>query len=1067
MAVNRRAIRRRSENPRSWKPPRPGPVSTSPPPPSSPGPRRPRRPRPLDPGDVQANPPAPDATRGGLEAAIDDFTRAWERGEAPQAEGYVDRLPVEDQAELVYHEYCLAEAAGLGPDPGDYLRRFPEQAGPLGRLFSLHGAFSDSRVRDLVARGAATLPEAGDEIGPYRLARELGRGAFARVFLAEQADLGDRLVVVKVSTRASSEPKLLARARHAHIVEVLRQAEAQGEDGPLHLVCMPFLGGATLSAVLDARRALGRPARSGRDLLADLDRVAAAEYPTVAPDRLGPAEFPASERTRPAREVIAGLSHARALAWVVSRLAEALDHAHRRGVTHGDLKPSNILLTADGTPMLFDFNLAVDRLEAEAEGIAAADSGGTLAYMAPERLRAIAEAGAPGPGHPGKGPEPHRADLYALGLVLLEALTGRRPPLPRGDFAGAPGLAAALLAGRGQWPAALVGPQGRSIPPALRSILAKCLAPDPLDRWRCDRRLAFAAGGARVGLARRARRYRPVLIGAALTLAVAVAVGLVASALIAGTKRDQALSKLSLIYDRHDSGAFGIGRSNTWQPLHPEIAIELSGRQLARYDAASDPRWPDRDDVRSLPDRERGELEGWLCEQAFRQARALGRRADSPADWRRAVALLDRTIARFPLGTLRSQRRELLDQLRLDPPAPSPDRGIRADPWMEAYLAGVAAEDLHAREALEHYADALRARPDGFWAHYRAAKVAARLDESPLAARHLRACVARWPNNPLLHAMLAVSLYHVEQSTLKGSRGNLAIEALAECERAIDIDPDFVPAYQLRAILRGASGNDEAVKIDLSRLALLRRPSSGIEDLKVRLGLVSYPGPSYTPIPTSIDILARQAIAADASDFEARAILPFGLVRDGRVEDAVYQYDQILESNPEDLTSRCEKAAVLRRVDPKRANEAFGDLIDRPRFEEVFNHQPLAIRAFHHFATDLLSQGKVEQALDVANRSLAHVLRNRALQTETIIARSDAFGPVLLAPQGETYYLLARIHAVACRTDRRRIDQVVDSLDRAFICDPSFRTVWFAKDRLFDDLREEIVDRIEDGPVDR
>src|SRR5262249_43961732 len=63
----------------------------------------------------------------------------------------------------------------------------------------------------------------GDSIGPFRLVRGLGRGSFARVFLARQSDLSDRLVVVKISTRATAEPHLLARARHAHIVEVLQQ----------------------------------------------------------------------------------------------------------------------------------------------------------------------------------------------------------------------------------------------------------------------------------------------------------------------------------------------------------------------------------------------------------------------------------------------------------------------------------------------------------------------------------------------------------------------------------------------------------------------------------------------------------------------------------------------------------------------------------------------------------------------------------------------------------------------------------------------------------------------------
>src|SRR5690606_13917405 len=130
--------------------------------------------------------------------------------------------------------------------------------------------------------GPPTGLDAGDEIGPYHLVRELGQGGFARVFLARQTDLEDRLVVLKVTTRPTTEPRLLARAPHAHIVPVLR--EATTPDG-LQLLCMPFLGGASLSAALAERRGLGRRPTTGLDLLADLDRVSADEFPEADLER--------------------------------------------------------------------------------------------------------------------------------------------------------------------------------------------------------------------------------------------------------------------------------------------------------------------------------------------------------------------------------------------------------------------------------------------------------------------------------------------------------------------------------------------------------------------------------------------------------------------------------------------------------------------------------------------------------------------------------------------------------------------------------------------------------------
>ena len=98
------------------------------------------------------------------------------------------------------------------------------------------------------------------------LRRELGRGGFARVFLAEQTNLENRLVVLKVSTRMTREPWLLARVRHAHIVEIVSHARV--DDDAFQLICMPFWGGATLAAVLAGAPRVGqapgfgdRPAR--------------------------------------------------------------------------------------------------------------------------------------------------------------------------------------------------------------------------------------------------------------------------------------------------------------------------------------------------------------------------------------------------------------------------------------------------------------------------------------------------------------------------------------------------------------------------------------------------------------------------------------------------------------------------------------------------------------------------------------------------------------------------------------------------------------------------------------
>ncbi len=1060
MAMNPRARRGRSDAQRISPGSRPAPTG-------DPRRRQPARPRPRP--DRPAGPQAPAASGVGagavaesaLEAVLDDFTASWERGEGPKAERYLDRIRFEDSAELIYHEYCLAEASELAPDAADYLRRFPHHADRLSRLFSLHGAFSGSTLRGWVE--PTDLPEAGDEIGPYRLLRELGRGAFARVFLAEQSDLDRRLVVLKVSTRSTAEPRLLARARHPHIVEVLRHATT--DDGSLHLVCMPFLGGATLAAVLEARRELGRPARSGADLLADLDRASAPEYPSA-------------ELLRPAREVIAGLTHPKALAWVVARLAEALDHAHGRGVAHGDLKPSNILLTAEATPLLLDMNLSTDWRGPDEGAVTdgqGADLGGTPAYMAPERLLAIARGGAAS-----NASDSHRSDLYALGLVLLEALTGVGPEVPRSRPKDSRDLARALAGLRQDLPGPLRGRGRRSIPPALRSILTKCLCPDPagrhtrgnelaedLDLWRSDLPLAFAREPRRSALARLARRRRFPLIATGLTLAAALMVASVASVLMKGSRRDEARAKYrGQVVARADSGAFVYRRAGQWRDDDLSDPAEASARQLARYDVQADTDWRRRDDVRSLPDDEREELEAWLLEQVLRHAVALRLRPDSPDSWRRALDLLVRTLAHSPSTALRAERSTLLGLLGMPDVGPGPSAGASPPRWMDAYLAGVAAEPLHARESLDHYREALRDRPGLFWAHYRAATVAFRVGEYQLAAEQLRRCTARSPENPALHLHLASALCYLEAETPGFQETALVTEALVECDRAVELDPDYAMAYHIRASVRQASGRADDAKADLSRLAALTTRGGPGSVLDLGLSLNFRPGPDHADRSPLLHADARKALAHEPRNLAARTTLAAMLLH-SQPDEALAEFDRVLEADPGHLRARYQRANLLHQLESRKGLAEFAILIEDPRFQELLVEEPQAFRAFHYLATDLLKRGQIPESLALARRSLDLINTTRTLGDARTHSSRNPGVQISYSPKGETHYLLARIHAAQAKAEAGGVDLVADNLGRCFAIDSDFRDRWFARDPRFDGLRDELARRLQVGPVDR
>ena len=267
---------------------------------------------------------------------------------------------------MVYEEFCLLEEDGQAPEAADFLARYSALAEPLRRVLDIHGLIGSATVSNSMISPSSSVsvspaatdsasrvvfPEAGQTIGGFYLVEELGRGAFARVFLARERQLADRPVALKVSRRGSREPQALARLQHTHIVPVHshRVDPATG----LHLLCMPYFGRVTLARVL-AEVGQEDEILSGSALLGALDRLA------------DPADFPPARRSA-CRAALAERSYARAVAWWAARLAEALEHAHDRGVLHRDIKPSNVLVLDDGMPMLLDFNLARESVHAEDE----------------------------------------------------------------------------------------------------------------------------------------------------------------------------------------------------------------------------------------------------------------------------------------------------------------------------------------------------------------------------------------------------------------------------------------------------------------------------------------------------------------------------------------------------------------------------------------------------------------------------------------------------------------------------------------------------------------------------
>jgi eukaryotic-like serine/threonine-protein kinase len=394
-----------------------------------------------------------------------DLALRLEGGEQIRVESYLGRfpeLPPDLFVALAYEEYCARSDAGLAPDPDEYDARFPTLAAEIRDLIDIH-KFVDSS-QDLLfgevrEHDDVPFPRAGETISGFRLVEELGRGRIARVFLAEERHLADRPVALKVSRMGSREPQTLALLQHTHIVPV-HSYHVDVVTG-FHLLCMPYFGRLTLADVLSAPRT--RSAKTGTELLAALD-----ELGTPGPAR------PRAE----GREALQARSFAQAIAWWGARLAEALQYAHDYGVLHHDIKPSNVLITADATPMLLDFNLA---RASGPDGRRSAEIGGTLAYMAPEHIDAVTGSKDDTARH--DSPLDGRADIYSLGALLHEVLGSRPYWRPEAIEGLADGLRSLIAARRA--PASLLkrSEGGRRVPAALAAVIRRCLEPDPADRY--------------------------------------------------------------------------------------------------------------------------------------------------------------------------------------------------------------------------------------------------------------------------------------------------------------------------------------------------------------------------------------------------------------------------------------------------------------------------------------------------------------------------------------------------------------------------------------------------------
>ena len=905
-----------------------------------------------DPADFLPPPGHPRRPEVVRELVRVDLEFAWDRGDERRVEHYRGRFPelfadADGLRGVAWEEFRLRQAAGETPTPEEYRARlgidlFSSDRRP-GRLPSTRRLADAAAEHDFSADGvyAPTAVGPGAVVCGFEVRSELGRGAFGRVFLAREPGLAGRPVVLKVSAKRPGESQTLARLQHTNIVPVY----SVHRHGPMHVICMPYLGATTLADLLDAFRGAGGPPESGKGLVTTLaDRAArvstAADAPASRPGsdaapRVVPAEKPPTGLSRDTLARLERLTYVETVLWLGAQLADGLAHAHDRGVLHRDLKPANVLLTDDGRPMLLDFNLAADEAT---DPDSAAHAGGTLRYMPPEALAALAA------GTPHADP---RADVYGLGLILFELLAGTSPF--RDPPAGPMGAVIEQM-----WAARLALPPTAGlrtdVTPAVMSILATCLDPDPANRYpsaaalRDDlqrqldsRPLAFAPERSWRERASKWCRRHPRLSSSTTIGVVAAALLAVGASVFLHRQRTldrlEAGEKARAARDAHDV-------LRGWLPSFDipvgvlDPAEQAARAALAPFAALDGPGWVNGELVRRLPEEERDAVRHHVAAVLVNLATVLGERARHEPDAGRRADRLDVALrvneraADHPsvAGRVQVQRVRLLELAgRPAEPADATDEESRIRALLKAGRYREAADRLRVRcqpgnknydewlylgdcyrccgepgEALRCYDVAAMFTPDTRVVRLQRGKALHELRRFADALAEYDAALAAQPDFP--EALLCRALARVERKDAAG--------AIADLDTLEALGAPFARLYFVRAHARRLAGDAAGADRDL-RTGFARQPTEAQSWLaRGRERLHATP-----PDPQAALADYEKAVALDPHYREAwEHIAEVFSEHLRRPDDSLRAQEKALELAPGNVPLRAGRAVLLARL---------------------------------------------------------------------------------------------------------------------------------------------------------
>jgi tetratricopeptide (TPR) repeat protein len=709
----------------------------------------------------------------------------------------------------------------------------------------------------------------------------------------------------------------------------------------------------------------------------------------------------------------------------------------------------------------------------------------------------------------------HVSEIYSLGMVLLEALSGRPPtlaPAPErreADSASRPArlvsTARAYAASRDRPARALVrdfaAASGRPIAPALGAILERCLDPAParryrralelaedLDRWRTDRPLAYADepfwGQA---VPRWLRVHRRKLIVAAASI---LALGLATTALVLfGSNRLlqqdfvlSALGKLALIWDDPDSGAFLRSQraaflSNqeqlsprAWTP-DDEEAFEVARAALVDYGVLGaggvpvEGDWRLRDDVRYLPELDRRDLEVWLMERAYRCGLALEARAGSPDDWLQALNVLDRVDEPRSIRAFAPLRARLAAKLSI---VEAPRAAASAPTWLDEHLLGFVAECQTASDpdpgSSAETVGVRRAAIERALGHYEHA-LAARPGSFWAHYRAASACFGLGRRSDAARQLEQCLWYRPGNAVVRAQLAPCLIEsgqsakALEQCDLALERAPKYAELYRTRIFARAVS-----------------RQTGGIDEDVVHFEMFSrLLPPSLWDGPNSGDT---------GKDAGLIGAVFQGLVDPRTVRAGRRGRDPVIRVNREEIDARANIAETLRRAEllplaraeyekilvldpdhiPARIHRADRAIAER-RFDAA--RADLAVVLGHPGLEDYVLgySGSLIPLFDIARRYLK---AGRAEDARWVIEPARELAIRFRRDIGRAHYHSAEVYAVLGRSDPDYIEKAAGQLFRASIAHPDFLK-WYRNPndryRYFEPVRARIdaaLGRLED-----